>query len=73
MKNKFLVGDTLEIMTPQGNQTFKLSAMQDHKGQSIHDAKGSGHKVWIQVETPHALAFALLVRYLPSVGIKDVS
>jgi putative protease len=48
VKNKFLVGDTLELMTPNGNVSFTLTNMIHCKtGETITDAKGSGHKVAI--------------------------
>ncbi|WP_448549650.1 prephenate-dependent tRNA uridine(34) hydroxylase TrhP [Thalassotalea fusca] len=64
VKNKFLVGDELEIMTPQGCQSFVLTHMESPKGEVIHDAKGSGHKVLISVDTQLDLSFGILMRYL---------
>lgn len=49
VKNRFEVGDTLELMTPKGNQYFQLSAMENTKGQSMDIAPGSGHKVVLQL------------------------
>ena len=66
VKNKFLVGDTLELMTPQGNQTFTLTHMETPKGETISDAKGSGHRVCISLETDKDLAFGILMRNLQS-------
>ncbi|XQF94534.1 U32 family peptidase C-terminal domain-containing protein (plasmid) [Pseudoalteromonas espejiana] len=45
VKNKFCTGHSLELVTPQGNMTFELECMQNNKGESITDAKGSGHIV----------------------------
>jgi putative protease len=64
VKNKFLVGDLLELMTPTGNKSFILSHMENVKGEAIHDAKGSGHKVSILLETEHDLTFGIIMRYL---------
>lgn len=47
VKNKFSVGDTLEIFHPDGNTTILLSEMTDQAGHSIHVAPGSGHIVRI--------------------------
>ena len=47
VKNRFLVGDSLELMTPKGNITFTLTEMRDLKGNQIDNAKGSGHVVEI--------------------------
>jgi putative protease len=69
VKNKFLVGDHLQLMTPRGNIDFKLTDMIGKKGQKMDYAPGSGHIVDIPIElSKQALAeidFGLLVRYLP--------
>jgi len=44
VKNKFCIGDLLEIMTPSGNVTLTLAAMQDHHDKPVDCALGSG---WI--------------------------
>ncbi|MBD3653138.1 tRNA 5-hydroxyuridine modification protein YegQ [Kangiella sp.] len=49
VKNRFEVGDTLELMTPKGNQYFQLRAMENTKGQSMDIAPGSGHRVVLQL------------------------
>ena len=47
VKNKFHEGDSMEWMTPAGNQTFILSGMLDTKMQPREMAQGSGVKVLI--------------------------
>lgn len=47
VKNRFQVGDRLEIIHPTGNYTIELSQMQDAKGQAVSIAPGSGHRVKI--------------------------
>jgi len=64
VKNKFLVGDELELMTPSGNQSFTLTYMESAKGELIKDAKGSGHKVSISLDTSKDLAYGVLMRKL---------
>ncbi|MDO6580926.1 tRNA 5-hydroxyuridine modification protein YegQ [Photobacterium sp. 2_MG-2023] len=64
VRNKFLVGDSLELMTPNGNITFTLEHMENRKSETIEDAKGSGHFVFIPVPEDLALPFALLMRNL---------
>lgn len=64
VKNKFLVGDELELMTPSGNQVFTLTHMESTKGEVLLDAKGSGHRVAISLETTKDLSFGLLMRTL---------
>ena len=51
-KNKFSVGDTIEIIHPSGNRKVKLSAMKNVKGEAIDVAPGSPHQVWIPMEGP---------------------
>lgn len=68
VKNKFLLGDTLELMTPSGNLSFVLEHMENSKGELITDAKGSGHKVLIKLETVLDLKFAIIMRYLEEGG-----
>ncbi|MDO6405229.1 prephenate-dependent tRNA uridine(34) hydroxylase TrhP [Pantoea phytobeneficialis] len=62
VKNKFLLGDELEIMTPNGNLNCRLEAMQNDKGSAVDVAPGDGHRVWLPVPEHVDLAFALLLR-----------
>lgn len=64
VKNKFILGDSLELMTPKGNVVFRLEAMENRKGETIDDAKGNGHFVYIPVPEELDLNFALLMRNL---------
>ncbi|GLX81378.1 prephenate-dependent tRNA uridine(34) hydroxylase TrhP [Thalassotalea eurytherma] len=64
VKNKFLVGDELQLMTPNGNQSFTLTHMENKKGEVIKDAKGSGHKVSLSLDTDLDLSHGILLRYL---------
>lgn len=69
VKNKFLTGDSLELMTPNGNVSFILSNMIHCKtGEVITDAKGSGHKVAIELDTELDLEFGIIMRYLTEGG-----
>jgi len=62
VKNKFSVGDRLQLMTPQGNQDFELQAMQDQSGNAMQEAPGGG---WVvRVPLPVSQDMGLLVRYL---------
>ncbi|KAB1857925.1 U32 family peptidase [Acinetobacter tandoii] len=72
VKNRFVVGDSLELMTPQGNIQFVLSEILDKKGNSIPDAKGSGHIVDIPIPADIDMRYALLIRNLPNSEI-DIS
>ncbi|MDO6837379.1 tRNA 5-hydroxyuridine modification protein YegQ [Pseudoalteromonas carrageenovora] len=64
VKNKFCTGHSLELMTPQGNIIFELEYMQNKKGESITDAKGSGHIVKIPLNESVNLDHAILMRNL---------
>ncbi len=65
VKNRFVVGDCLELMTTSGNITFRLMQMQDLKGNHLLDAKGSGHVVEIPIPADVDMQYALLIRNLP--------
>lgn len=64
VKNKFLVGDSVEIMTPQGNLTLTLEVMENRKSEAVDSAKGNGHFVFIPVPANVDLEYALLMRNL---------
>ncbi len=64
VKNKFIVGDSLELMTPHGNIIFNLELMENRKSETIDDAKGNGHFVFIPVPEDLDLSYALLMRNL---------
>ena len=51
-------------MTPKGNVVFTLEAMENRKGESVEDAKGNGHFVFIPVPEEMNLEYALLMRNL---------
>ena len=72
VKNRFVVGDSLELMTTSGNITFTLTEIKDKKGNLIEDAKGSGHIVEIPVPADVDMNFALLIRNLPN-STADIS
>ncbi|MDN3610829.1 tRNA 5-hydroxyuridine modification protein YegQ [Vibrio ostreicida] len=64
VKNKFMVGDNLELMTPKGNIVFSLEAMENRKAERINDAKGSGHFVFVPIPQDVNLEYGLLMRNL---------
>lgn len=47
VKNRFEIGDRLEIIHPSGNQIIQLEQMQSLEGTTIQVAPGSGHRVRI--------------------------
>ena len=65
VKNKFSVGDQLELMTPKGNISFTLDKMLDQHSSPIDVAKGSGHKVLLPLpEGAQEPDYGILMRYL---------
>lgn len=47
VKNRFGVGDELELIAPGGNRVFRLQDMLNMQGQPTEIAPGSGHRVQI--------------------------
>ncbi|WP_091357585.1 tRNA 5-hydroxyuridine modification protein YegQ [Amphritea atlantica] len=66
VKNRFMVGDTLELMTPSGNRKFKLEHLENLQGEARDCAPGSGHKVRLPLDIDADLEYALLMRDLPN-------
>ncbi|KFA59018.1 U32 family peptidase [Gilliamella sp. wkB18] len=62
VKNKFSVGDSVEIMTPKGNKTFTIERMENKKGQPVPAGLGDGHIVYIPIPEEIDLNYALLMR-----------
>jgi U32 family peptidase len=50
VKNRFSVGDRLEVIHPSGNQIVTLESMQSQDGAPLTVAPGSGHQVRIPLE-----------------------
>ncbi|MCJ8170870.1 prephenate-dependent tRNA uridine(34) hydroxylase TrhP [Atopomonas sediminilitoris] len=69
VKNRFALGDTLELMTPTGRLRWQLSALLNKSGQAIDVAPGDGHRVWLPITLPEhllpQLALGLLTREVP--------
>ncbi len=68
VKNKFSVGDTVELVTPAGNQTFTVEHLESLKGERIESALGSGHTVKLPLPASLPLTedggFAMLMRHM---------
>ena len=62
VKNRFAVGDHMELMTPKGNFHFDLHELQNAKGEAIDVAPGDGHTVYLPIPDQVDLRFALLMR-----------
>ncbi len=64
VKNRFSVGDRLELMSPAGSVDFTLEEIESEKHGPVSSAPGSGHRV--RIHNPGIRPdLALLVRYLP--------
>lgn len=63
VKNKFGVGDRLEIVTPEGNRDYLIETLEDLQGNPMSVAPGSGHFVRIPSEVISS-PFGMLTRYL---------
>jgi len=62
VKNKFSVGDRLELILPDGNQDIVVEKMQDKYGNKMLEAAGGGYEVKIPLPG-NANAYGLLARY----------
>lgn len=71
VKNKFLLGDNVELMTPNGNIQFTISDLKDKKGNNIDIAPGDGHIVYLSVPVNTNLEYALLMRNLSDTNTRN--
>jgi len=70
VKNRFEVGDQMQLLTTAGNLSFELPAIIGRNGESTDAAPGSGHIVRIPlpagIDADNINEFTLLIRYLPT-------
>jgi len=62
VKNKFQVGDKLEIIHPSGNRIVDLTEILSLSGETLTTAPGSGHRV--QIPLQGELAKGMLARFI---------
>jgi len=62
VRNRFTVGDWLEIIHPQGNCDVQLDRMENADAQVLQVAPGSGHTVWLPL--PESAVGAFVARYV---------
>ncbi|MGL4859957.1 MAG: tRNA 5-hydroxyuridine modification protein YegQ [Enterobacteriaceae bacterium] len=67
VKNRFLRGDQVEVMTPQGNFTFTLQQIENKQGEPMEAAPGDGYTVYLPLPEKRDLSHALLMRNLDGV------
>jgi putative protease len=63
VKNKFAVGDRLELILPEGNRDLVLEGMEDREGNALEEAPGGGWEVRIPLPA-EAGTHGLIARYL---------
>ncbi len=66
VKNRFALGDRVELITPKGNQAFTIESLQNKHGQAIEVAPGSGHivKTWLPgIPTDFDGQYCMLMRH----------
>jgi putative protease len=61
-KNKFAVGDKLEIIQPSGNTDVVLEEIYSTKGEAMRVVPGAGYTVWVKLPLNSKGAF--LARYM---------
>ena len=49
VKNKFSIGDTLQVIHPNGNHTLQLQTLLNKQGQAVDEAAGSGITVKLPI------------------------
>ena len=62
-KNKFRVGDELELLTPAHNHRFSLEYIEDMQGRSMQEVPGGGYEIRLKLPVPEA-DMGLITRYL---------
>ncbi len=66
-KNKFGVGDRLELIHPAGNREITLEKIYSKKGEPMEEVPGGGYKVTAELDlTPEQgqFLFAMVARFL---------
>ena len=63
VRNKFAVGDRLQIIHPSGNQELVAEQMFNKKGENIQEASGSGYFVRLPIAAKY-LSNAMVAKYL---------
>ncbi len=66
VKNKFIVGDSVELMTPQGNINLTVDTLYNRKGEAVEAGLGSGHMVYLPVPAEVDVNMGVLLRNLPN-------
>lgn len=62
-KNKFSVGDKIELILPEGNQDLVIERMENMYGQEMQEASGGGYEVKIPLPEMNG-NYGLISRYI---------
>ena len=62
VKNRFSVGDKLEVIHPSGNHIVDLSEMRSMTGDALSVAPGSGHRV--RIPLPGNIEKGMIARFV---------
>jgi len=62
-KNKFRIGDELELLTPDSNYRFNLEYIEDMQGQRLDEVPGGGYEIRLKLPV-HQAGMGLITRYL---------
>jgi putative protease len=63
VKNKFSVGDKVELILPEGNKDIIIERMENMYGQDMLEASGGGYEVKIPLPEINSAELGLLSRY----------
>jgi putative protease len=61
-KNRFAVGDRLELVQPGGNRAFVLESIEDAAGAALECIRGGDHEAWLPL--PEDAVGAFVARFL---------
>jgi putative protease len=64
VKNRFAVGDWLQLLTPRGNHRFRLERLESQDGEAIPAAPGAGWRVRLPLPKGATAELGLLTRRL---------
>ena len=62
-KNKFRIGDELELLTPASNYRFNLEYIEDMQGHRMDEVPGGGYEIRLKLPV-HQAGMGLITRYL---------
>jgi putative protease len=52
-KNKFRIGDTIELVSPEGNQSCVVEYIESLKGEAMEEVPGGGYEVRLRLPEGH--------------------